>query len=175
VEQERDLLTNRLLAGERAAAEELIDKYYEQIYLFFRRMGHSRQTSEDLTQECFIRVWQHIGQLKYARATGSWLYNIAGNLSKSYWRRNRRFLSVDSGLELIDAKHQDTPVMEREEELLRLKEMVFLLPFKLRGVVVLHYLQQLTIMEAAEAMGVSEGTIKSRLHKALRVLKKKMA
>ena len=175
MEQESDLRTNRLLAGERAAAEELVDKYYKQIYLYFRRMGHSRQTSEDLTQECFIRVWQHTGQLKYARATCSWIYNIAGNISRSYWRRNRRHASVDNGLELIDPKQQGPTAMEQEEELLRLKKNVVMLPFKLREVVVLHYLQQLSIMESAEAIGVREGTFKSRLHKALRLLKKRMA
>ena len=173
MELERDL-TNRLLAGERAAAEELVDKYYEEIFLFFRRMGHSRPASEDLTQECFIQVWQHLGQLKYAKAAGSWIYGIAGNLSRSYWRRNRRFISVDSGLDLIDPK-QGTSEMEEAEELSKLKKMISTLPFKLREVIVLHYMQQLSIMEGAEAIGIREGTFKYRLNKALKVLREKSA
>ena len=172
MELERDL-TNRLLAGERAAAEELVDKYYEEIFLFFRRMGHSRPASEDLTQECFIQVWQHLGQLKYARAARSWIFGIAGNLSRSYWRKQRRYVSVDSGLSLIDPK-QGTSQTEEAEELSKLKKVISALPFKLREVIVLHYLQQLTIMEGAEAIGIREGTFKYRLNKALNVLRKKM-
>ena len=175
MEQEKDLLTNRILAGERAAAEELVDKYYEQIYLFFRRMGHSRQTSEDLTQDCFLQVWQHIGQLKYSSAAGSWIYSIAGNVSNLYWRKNKQQVSLEDGLEKTDPQQQSPVIVEHQEELSRLRKNVVSLSFKLRQAVVLHYLQRLTIAESAEAVGVRQGTIKSRLSRALKLLKKKMA
>ncbi len=169
-----DLLTNRILAGERAAAEELVDKYYEQIYLFFRRMGHSPANSEDLTQECFLQVWQHIGQLKYGPALGSWIYSIAGNVSSNYWRKLKREVIPDGDLEKSNPEQQSAGLAEQAEELDRLKEKVVLLPFKLRQVIVLHYMQQLSIAQAADAIGVRRGTIKSRINRALRILKKKM-
>ena len=57
------------------------------------------------------------------------------------------------------------------EEIDRLEEAVAKLPIKLRQVVVLHYLEQLTIAEAAESAGVKEGTFKSRLNRALKALR----
>jgi RNA polymerase sigma-70 factor (ECF subfamily) len=61
---------------------------------------------------------------------------------------------------------------EHTEQLCRLKDAVVKLPVKLRQAVVLHYLQQLTIAESAEVMGIREGTFKSRLNRALMLLKK---
>ena len=87
-EQMRDSLAARLKAGERAAANELVDTYYEQIYLFMRRLGHDRQASEDLTQESFFNAWHHIGQLKDGKALNGWLYRIASNVSKLHWRKH---------------------------------------------------------------------------------------
>ena len=172
MEEQKELLTARLAAGERAAAEELVDRYYEKIYLYMRRMGHSRQTSEDLTQECFLKAWQHISQLKYTRALGSWLYSIAGNLSSVYWRRNRNVSSLDCGIDEPDISRNGLDAAEHTEQLCRLKDAVVKLPVKLRQAVVLHYLQQLTIAESAEVMSIREGTFKSRLNRALMLLKK---
>ena len=172
MEEEKDLITARLAAGERAAAEELVNRYYEKIYLYMRRMGHSRQTSEDLTQECFLKAWQNIGQLKYSRALGSWLYSIAANISNLYWRRSRNLGSLDCDIEETDHKQNGSETAEHAEQLCRLKDAVVKLPIKLRQAVVLHYLQQLTIAESAEAMGIREGTFKSRLNRALKILKK---
>ena len=63
-DKQKEALADRLRTGNRDAAAELVDMYYKQIYLFMRRLGHGSQISEDLTQESFLRVWQHIGQLK---------------------------------------------------------------------------------------------------------------
>ena len=73
LEKRRDSLAARLRAGDSTAATELVDIYYEQIYLFMRRLGHSRQASEDLTQESFLQAWHHIGQLRDGKALNSWL------------------------------------------------------------------------------------------------------
>ena len=78
-DQKRYSLVERLKAGDRTAAAELVDEYYQQIYLFMRRLGHDRQISEDLTQESFFNAWHHIGQLRDGKAFDSWLYRIAGN------------------------------------------------------------------------------------------------
>lgn len=63
-------------------------------------------------------------------------------------------------------------MIERDEQLERLKSAVSRLPAKLRQSVVLHYMQQLTISEAADAADVRPGTFKSRLNRALRALRK---
>ena len=175
-EQRQNSLAARLRAGNRAAAAELVDIYYQQLYVFFRRLGHSCQVSEDLTQECFIAAWQHIGQLRSESTLNSWMYRIAGNVSKVYWRRHETSKAVSmEGVDVPDGGESESEKTGHSEEVGRLKNAVEELPMKLRQAVILHYMQHLTIVEAADAAGVRCGTFKSRLNKALRILKKQMA
>ncbi|MHC5059082.1 MAG: RNA polymerase sigma factor, partial [Planctomycetota bacterium] len=171
-DQDRHSLVARLKAGDRGAAAELVDEYYQQIYLFMRRLGHDSQVSEDLTQESFFNAWHHIAQLRDGRALDSWLYRISANVSRLYWRKNKRKEVV--GIEIVDIPDSSEHGYEkvgRYEQLELLKTAVGRLPVKLRETVVLHYMQQLTIAKAAEALGIKEGTFKSRLNRALKALR----
>jgi len=171
-EKSRISLISRLRTGNRDAAAELVELYYEQIYLYMRRLGHSRQVSEDLTQECFLQAWQHINQLRNDRALNSWLYRIASNVSKLYWRRHKETASIeDFAASQVGSSDER---LDDFDDLERLKRAVWALPIKLREAVVLHYLQHLTISEAAEAAGVREGTFKSRLSRALTALRNEL-
>jgi RNA polymerase sigma-70 factor (ECF subfamily) len=176
LEKRLDSLVARLRVGDCEAAGELVDIYYEQIYLFMRRLGHGREASEDLTQESFIQAWQHIGQLRSSRALNSWVYRIASNVSKRYWRMHKA--KETAGIEEFDAPTDDgeteSDEIVRLEQVGRLKKAVIRLPIKLRQAIVLHYMQHLTISEAAETAGVREGTFKSRLNRALTALRKQI-
>lgn len=175
MEKKPDSLAERLMAGDDAAAGELVDAYYEQIYLYMRRLGHSRQVSEELTQDSFLQAWQRIGQLRGDEAIKSWLYHIAGNVSRLYWRRNKAKSTVSlEGFDVPDKSEADCSKIEHWEQLSRLRVAVAKLPIKLKQVVILHYMQHLTIAEAAEAAGVREGTLKSRLNRALKVLRREI-
>lgn len=176
LEERQDSLAARLRAGNHAAATELVDIYHEQIYLYMRRLGHSCQVSEDLTQESFIQAWQHIGQLRSAKALNSWLYRIAANVSKRHIRkyRGRKLFSMEAA-DLPDSTEDEYNKVRHLEQVGRLKIAVERLPVKLRQVIVLHYMQYLTIAEAAEAAEVTEGTFKSRLNRALKVLRNQVS
>jgi RNA polymerase sigma-70 factor (ECF subfamily) len=172
-EQRLDSLVRRLRAGDHTAAAELVDIYYKQIYLFMRRFGHDRQVSEDLTQESFLNAWHHIGQLRDGKALNGWLYRIAGNVSKLYWRRHKhKKTAALENIDIPDSKKAGLDIAEHNEQLEQLKNAVARLPVKLRQTVVLHYMQQLTIAEAADAAGIRDGTFKSRLNRALTTLRK---
>ncbi len=176
-QREKESLAARLRRGDRGAAVELVDIYYRQIYLYMRRLGHTRQESEDLTQESFLRAWHHIGQLRDGKALNGWLYRIAGNVSRHYWRRH-------AGKQPASIEDFDIPAGSSETEgtragnrelLDQVRKAIMKLPVKLKQAVVLHYMQHLTIAEAAEAAGIKEGTFKSRLSRALRALEKRIA
>ena len=173
--RKRDSLAARLRTGDRAAAAELVDAYYQQIYLFMRRLGHDRQASEDLTQESFFNAWHHIGQLKDGKALNGWLYRIASNVSKLYWRKHKHKEVIGiEGLEKPQSGKGEPEKMEHNEQLEQLKDAIERLPMKLKETIILHYMQQLTIAEAAEAAGLNQGTFKSRLNRALRTLRKEI-
>jgi RNA polymerase sigma-70 factor (ECF subfamily) len=174
--EKQDSLAARLRSGDRSAAVELVDKYYEQIYLFMRRLGHDRQASEDLTQEIFFNAWHHIGQLKDGKALNGWLYRIASNVSKLHWRRQKhREIIGFEGLETQQDETIEYEKAEHKEQLENLKDAVERLPMKLRETIILHYMQQLTITEAAEAANLNQGTFKSRLNRALKTLRKEIS
>lgn len=168
-------LVTRLKAGNRETAAELVDLYYEQIYLYMRRLGHSSQVSEDLTQESFLQAWQHIGQLRKDKALNSWLYRIANNVSRLYWRRHKgKEQGSIEGFEVSDGGQGRERIADFEE-LEQLNRAVGTLPAKFREVIVLHYMQHLSINEAAEAADLRKGTFKSRLNRALKALRKQMS
>jgi len=175
LEQRRDSLAARIRAGSRAAAAELVDIYYQQIYLFMRRLGHNGQVSEDLTQQSFLQAWQHIGRLRDGKALNAWLYRIAGNVSRLYWRNHKAGRSVSiEAIDVPQSSKAESDKIEDYEQIGRLKNAVVRLPGKLRQAVVLHYMQDLTIAEAADAAGVRQGTFKSRLNRALKALRKQV-
>jgi len=175
-DQDESSLAQRLRHGDRTAAETLVERYHERIYVFMRSVGHDRQTSEDLVQETFMQVWRHIGQLREDRALTSWLFRIAANVSRLYWRRHRHAEPVCID-EVAPAQDEaDGAQQAGERELFAgLHQAVGRLPWKLRQAVVLHYMDQLTIAEAAQVAQVREGTLKSRLNRALESLRKEIA
>ena len=118
--------------------------------------------------------WQAVLNPAYLReALDSWLYRIAANVSKLYWRRHKHKEIV--GIEIVDladSAEDGHDRVGRYEQLDELRTAVARLPFKLKETIVLHYMQQLTIAKAAQALGIKEGTFKSRLNRALRTLRK---
>lgn len=168
-------LAGRLRQGDRTAAEELVEKSYERVYLFMRAMGHDRQTSEDLTQETFLKAWNHIGQLRDGNALNGWLFRIAANVSRLFWRKHRHDRPVQ--LDAIEPRADGVDgsrVAGDREQFARLHTAVGKLPWKLRQAVVLHYMGQLSIAQAAEAADIREGTLKSRLNRALEALRQEL-
>ena len=176
MEEKQDLLVARLKAGNRSAAAEVVDMYYKQIYLFMRRLGHSHQVSEALTQDSFLRIWKHVGQVRSGKSLKCWLYRIASNVSKLYLRQHRgKDATSIEGLELAGSNEPEYDKIRRAEELEQLQEAIARLPLKLKQTIILHYMQHLTISEGAEVAGVAEGTFKSRLNRGLKALRKQVA
>ncbi len=173
MEDNRNAFVRRLRASEHQAAVELVDAYYKQIYLFIRRLGHSQNESEDLTQEVFTLAWRHIGQLRNDMAISTWLYRIAVNASRTA-RRKRKGKVAETIENVPQSGEPDSNKAEEVEEIDLLQKAVTNLPMKLRQVIVLHYMQQLSIAEAARAAQIREGTFKSRLNRALKKLREQM-
>jgi len=171
----RVILVSRLRKGDRAAAQELVDQYYERLYLYLRELGHTRHASEDLLQETFMRAWYNIGQLRDDKALAAWLYRIASNISSEHWRKQKRIDRINQQkLALADhiSQESESDRADLKEVLGQLRDAIAVLPWKLRQAVVLHYLQSFTIADGAKAAGIKEGTFKSRLNRALTILRR---
>lgn len=172
-----DRLVERVQNGDLAAFDQLILKYRERLYSIIYNLTGNREDASDLTQEAFIKAFQSIGRFKGRSGFFTWLYRIAVNTTLSFLKKSRKqrffsFEAIDEGSlnsplvsALIDKKRTDkeTLLKELQEELNAAFQKLSL---KHRTVVTLYELEGLDHESIAEILGVSPGTVRSRLHYA---------
>jgi RNA polymerase sigma-70 factor (ECF subfamily) len=131
------------------------------------------QAAEEVLQDTFIRAYRHRATLRTDVSPVPWLYRVALNLC--YSRLARRRLSLepisDVTTELRDHALEPLELVEREELRRSIRRGVAALPEKHQLVIVLYYLQGLSLQETAETLGIRLGTAKSRIHYALHALR----
>ncbi|MFC0216698.1 RNA polymerase sigma factor [Paenibacillus chartarius] len=150
--------------------------YAEQSAYVFRLalfLTKSRSMAEDIVQETFIQVFKALPHYDASRPIQPWIYKITLNtvrksLRKTYWSS------------IWNKHHGDEPesveaAILREESNQQLWEKVNALPIKSKEVIYLHYYLELKLTEIAEILDIPIGTCKSRLHTALKSLRKKLS
>jgi RNA polymerase sigma-70 factor (ECF subfamily) len=169
--------------GERALFEALIQRYEREIYSYLRRYIGNAEMAEDAFQGTFLQVHLKCQQFDSSRRLRPWLYAIATNQAIDVQRRNKRhrMVSLDrsssddprggSWSEKIVGPDSDPLAAASSEERGRwVHEAVTSLGEPMQQVIHLVYYQGLKYREAAEALGIPVGTVKSRLHAAVQRL-----
>lgn len=176
-------LVRRARAGDSAAFEQLIDCYKHRIYNYVLRMVGDPDTAEDIAQETFIRAYSSLASFRGASSVQTWLYRIASNLAIDTMRRRKyryNSFSLDEPLSTLDTEvsrdiEDEGPGPERQLQTRQLQQKVTdaiaRLSPKLRTVIILYELQNMSYEEIAEILGAPLGTIKSRLFNAREQLK----
>jgi RNA polymerase sigma-70 factor (ECF subfamily) len=134
-------------------------------------MTRDRAQVDDLVQETFLLAWRGIGSLRSSSNLKAWLVRILVNRVISEKRKKR---VMEAELVEVESKAGDSNSEElvlAEEERQRIREALETLPEAQREVTVLRYFADLTIPEVARVLGCREGTVKSRLHRALAQLR----
>lgn|SRR5690606_15264042 len=157
--------------GDERALGALVDRHAARLHAHLVRVCGSRDDADDLLQETWVRVARGARTYRPGRPLRPWLYGIATHLAADL--RRRRAVRARAAAEGVH--EPDPPAWGNEGEgaleRLALRERIALLPPRLREVVELRYWAGLDEAEMAEALGIPRGTVKSRLHAALRVLK----
>ena len=169
------ILVRRVQSGDSAAFEILVNKYYQNIYVFcVRRCNGDTRLAEDLTQETFLRLFEHIRDYRPSGKFINFLLTIAVNLCNNHYRKN-----IPSHVELEEAKREqicDTAdiaeVILRRERILTVAEAVSRLPDYQKEAVILRFYHDRKLREIAAITGVSLPTAKSRLRQGLARLRK---
>jgi len=165
-----ELLVLRCRRRDRAAFDELIAMRERRLFYYVRRLVGREDDAWDVLQETWLHVVRGIGSLREPRGFPKWLYTIARNVAMS--RLRRRYADEAHLAEPENLGEIDAPV---ETFTLEDAELVHAALGKLslahRDVLTLHFMEDLTIEEIAEVLGVPAGTIKSRLHYAKRALR----
>ncbi len=169
-------LVERARGGDRAAAAELIELFYERVYAFLRRLSANDADAADLTQRTFGRVWQALPGFAGRSSVASWMHSIAYHVYVD-WRRADRHTEPRSH-EWWSARPapEATPdeIVAHTDLAAAVYGSVEELEPDLRHTVQLHYYQDLTLQETADAMGVATSTVKYRVRQALAELQRKL-
>lgn len=150
--------------GEEQALAALIDRYAAPLHGYLARLSRSRDDADDLLQDLWIRVARGARRFDPRRRFRPWAYGIATNLVRDLYRRR----AVRARAPLAP---EPVPPPAPREEGIDLRTQLARLPDRLREVIVLRYYQDLGEAEMAEALGIPPGTVKSRLHAAVRELR----
>ena len=173
-------LIQRILAGDETAFVSLMKKYQNQVHARGFRKTRDFHVAEEITQETFVRVYQNLETLNDPTQFRKWLHAIVDHLCVAWFRKKR--LQIQS-LEETDISEIETDAYSRyvaeerakttdEAQRELVKKLLARLKERDREVITLHYFEEMTSSEIGTYLGVSENTIKSRLHRARQQLKK---
>lgn len=164
-----ELLAIRCQLGEPAAFDALIARWHEPLWKYLRRLTGDDDAAAEAVQDAWLRILRGMPRLRDASRLRAWLFGIArrvvmDRLREKYAEPTR--VSADD----VDLAAADDAV-DLKEELALLQEELARLPVPEREVLVLFYLEELTLLEIAEVAGIPAGTVKSRLFRARRALR----
>lgn len=178
---DRDLMA-RLADGDRDALTPLVERHYRRLYRIALSYLRQHEDALDVVQEAFVKAFQAASRWDGSADAGPWLSRITVNLAIDRWRRNRRRGQTFSPLaegDHLDALADKAPGPERavarREAKARLGRALEELPERQRAVVVLRHYQELSLEEIATTLGMSLGTVKSSLHRALHRMRATLA
>lgn len=160
----------RAAAGDRRAFEVLVRRYQRPLFSFLGRMGLRQFEAEELAQEAFIRVWQHLDRYRVEQgAFSTWLYTIARRLALNELDRAGRRLQDSTGDSPPDAACEQLgpeQFLQGQQQRTALLEALRSLPMGDRSVLALAYVHDLSLADVARIEGCSEAAAKARLHRA---------
>ena len=173
-------LIQRVLAGDETAFAELVNKYQKPVHaLAWRKIGDFH-IAEEITQDAFLKVYQRLDTLKDPNQFSGWLYVIATRRCYAWLRKKRirtqPFKDAETTMTQRDAysrhvtEERSKTAVEAQREVV--KRLLAKLKESERTVMTLHYLGEMTCEEISKFLGVSAGTIKSRLQRARHRLQK---
>lgn len=171
--EERQLLAS-LEAGDRRAAETLVDSTYAQVYAaLFRLTGGEADLAADLTQETYRKAWKSLNSFGRRSRLSTWLYRIAYNTFLNHIRRPQRLESLEEepGGEVCDPAPGQEERMHRRQVQQRLRRAIIGLPEALRFTVTARFWAELPVEEIARLEDVSGAAVRKRLKKAIQDLR----
>jgi RNA polymerase sigma-70 factor (ECF subfamily) len=171
------VLMRRVSGGDREGFEELVRLYSNRLLTFLHRMNGDFHQSEELFQEVFLTVWRRRHTYKFPGPVRPWLYKIALNVSRASWRKARLPMENIDGIENLARTLSDEPAgRAMDKELVSVaSEAVLDLPTQQKTVFAFRIWNEMTYREIAETMELSEATVRSHMHHALRSLRQQLA
>jgi RNA polymerase sigma-70 factor, ECF subfamily len=154
----------RCLRGDSSAFEPLVTRYQRVLFTVSLRLLGNYEDAREATQNTFVRAYERLDTYDPERRFFSWIYRIAVNESLNYRRTQRPHEPLAATLESAGQPMDDA--VEARELSERVQAALKALSAEYREVVVMKYFIELSYEEIAEALGIPEKTVKSRLFSA---------
>jgi len=173
-------LVRRVLAGDQGAFQHLIERYQVRLFALARHYTQSPVEVEDLVQDTFLKAYSRLESFKHQSSFFTWLYRIATNtILDSLKRRGRSPVQTVEDPEMVGEPADRAVVrpdsgMENEEISRITHEVLQQLPDIFRVVLVMREFEDLAYQEIADMLGISIGTVESRLFRARARFKQKL-
>lgn len=164
-------LLERFATGDLDAFEVLFRQFQGRVYGWIVRITRDPAASEDLTVETFWRIYRARARFDAQADFGAWAYRIATNLALSYLRSRPK--ETELGPEEPPGITFDPGVQQDERE--QIRRAFQRLPAKLQATATMALIEERSYQEIAETLGIAPGTVKSRVHRAVRILRKKLS
>ncbi len=148
----------------------LIKKHQEKLYWHIRRILIDHEDTNDVLQNTFIKMWNHLGQFREDAQLYTWLYRIATNESFSFLEQKRKKMAVP----LDETLHDLSSIVAADQSFdaakieWKLQLAIQQLPDKQRTVFNLRYYDEMTYEEISEVLGTSVGALKASYHHAVK-------
>ncbi|MEW6348077.1 MAG: RNA polymerase sigma factor [Thermodesulfobacteriota bacterium] len=153
---------------------EIYYQYHPRVKRFVWALVRDEWLADDLTQETFLRVQDHVNDLKNPASLGSWTFRIAYNLCRDHFRKAGKAVMTDD-LDREDLEIAEESSLETEFEQRRMgscvQDEIDRLPESLRTVMVLYDVMEFDHREIAEVLGITVQNVKVRVHRARKKLK----
>jgi RNA polymerase sigma-70 factor (ECF subfamily) len=173
--REAELLA-AMAAGDRAAADRLVERSYRGVYAFLRRLCGDPDLAADLTQETYRKAWDALAGFDGRAQFSTWLCRIGYHVFLNHLRRPRRLVPLEERAEAApDPAPGADEVLGQTIEGERLRRAVLMLPEEQRFTVTALYWGERTVREVALDQGVSGVAIRKRLKRALGALARLLA
>jgi RNA polymerase sigma-70 factor (ECF subfamily) len=177
---EENELIKQAQSGSHEAFTTIMKKYEQKVFHLAYGFVQDRAAADDLAQEVFIKAYFSLPKFRFQSEFGTWFYRVAVNHIKDYLRKTARHREVS--LEDVEegklAVEDKIPAREKIQADEQRKKMVFqvleTLPQKYRMILTLRDVRGLPYEEIGRVLAISAGTVDSRLHRARKMLRKKM-
>lgn len=171
-------ILSRLKSHDKEAFIRIYDENVKDINRFVYFKVGNREEANDLTSMIFLKAWNHIqnNSLESSKTLRALLYKIARNTIIDYYRESGNKLAVslddeEHPLEIIAEEEAPQDKLDREADLDLIKKKLPLLKEEYREVIIMKFINDLTLEEMADISGKSRGNIRVLLHRALKALK----
>ncbi len=164
----------RLQSGSLHALGELYDRHQHMVYRTALAVTGDEAAAADLLQDVFLRMHRFADRIDHNRPLEPWLYRATTNLTYTYVKRRKRWLQpLEDMAEWLTGGKKQSPsyLAEKDEEWQDIHQAITGLPLSQRMVVVLYYINDLSLQEISEVLDVPVGTVKSRLYYGRKALK----